>query len=108
MLEENTRNLISETVNEHLQGYKVTACNIDAYETSDGEAAISVGVCYDVGQEVIDPELTRSLLTKLNEVLLEIGDERFPYIRHYLTDEHQVVGNWNTCGTSGNSEEVSL
>jgi len=108
-LNQETRNLIENTVNHHLNGYEVFACNIEAYETSQGEEAISVGVCYTAGQNVlVDPEALTSLLTELNLKLLGIGETRFPYIRHYLGEGHNVSGNWNVCGADSDSQEAHL
>ena len=108
-LRENTIQLISDTVNQHLQNYNVAPCNIAVFETSEGEEAIRVGVCYYVGEEVvIDPKVTMELLTDLNRKLLEVGEERFPYIRHYLGDDQKVRGDWNVCGANRDRQEANL
>jgi hypothetical protein len=56
-----------------------------------GEPSLWIEVRYGLDGEPIDPRATAGLVTKLHDRLWELGEERFPYIRHIVPDDKKVV-----------------
>jgi hypothetical protein len=90
-ISDGTRRLIEVTVREHLVGYDVDPCEIAAV-FDEGDAGLSVGICYRSAGPPIHPRLTVSLLRDLREKLVAAGDERMPFVEHYYDKEQRFEG----------------
>lgn len=100
VISDETRSLIENVVREHLDGFNVQPCEIESYENHDGEAAISVGICYLDAAKPISPTTTIKLIADLRGRLVDAGEHRFPYVRHYFHEEQEIVGVAHACGAT--------
>jgi hypothetical protein len=84
---------IKSAVRNKLAGMPVEECGITSDEDSTGDNAIFVDICYlrPTGSP-IDPQIETELLAEVRDRLLNLGERRFPYIRHHLADGQTVKG----------------
>ncbi len=99
-ISDETKALIEDVVRDHLNGFNVSPCEIVSFENHDGEASISVGICYLDAAKAISPTITIKLVTELRAKLVDAGDQRFPYVRHYFQEEQEIVGVEHACGAA--------
>lgn len=81
---------IERTVREAMGRFGLTSVVAQPDEDHDGDAVIYVEANYDGSGDPIDPEVVARLAIELPKRLWELGEKRFPHIRHYF-DEHQQV-----------------
>jgi hypothetical protein len=89
-ISEATEREIQNIVAAMLKDYSVTVCGIEPGEDSGGNDAIFVNLCYALSEREIDPGLTAKLRATVRERLLELDEERFPYILHYFDEKQKV------------------
>jgi hypothetical protein len=61
-------------------------------EDHDGDPVIFVHVDYVKKPPPVDVRVTSSLVTKLHDRLWDLGETRFPHIRHNFAPSQKVVG----------------
>jgi hypothetical protein len=83
---------INNIIDDLLRDYKLDTCGIAADEDSSGDDAIFVDLCYALNEREIDPAITTLVRTAIRESLLNLGEVRFPYIRHHLQNGQKVKG----------------
>jgi hypothetical protein len=58
----------------------------------DDDPVLYIDVAYEDGGDPIDPKRAMNLQTSLVQRLRELGEDRFPHIRHHFTERQSVVG----------------
>jgi len=97
---EATETAIKALVTERLDRFNVEPCNIESFTNSEGEPAISIGICYLDAATPISPTVTIALASALRETLVNLGEYRFPYVRHYFQDNQEILGVERACGAA--------
>lgn len=62
-------------------------------EDHDGDPVIFVEINYDPKGEDIDTQVLAGLAFKVRNRLWQLGEERFPHIRHNVSDDRRLVGD---------------
>jgi hypothetical protein len=89
MINPEVTRLIAEVIGEQMRPYGPRV-HARAGEDHDGDPVIFVDVEYDLSDTPVDLTVTSSLTTKLRDRLWDMGETRFPHIRHKF-DENQTV-----------------
>lgn len=63
-----------------------------AGEDHDGDPVLFVEVTYDAEGRPIEPKVVAGLTTKLRDRLWELGETRFPHVRHAFPEQRKVAG----------------
>ncbi len=88
------RTLIETVIRDHLNGHDIQPCNISIETDDEGSESISVGLCYNLSEKPIDPEMSVDLLAAVRDALIAAGNDRIPYIEHYF-DAKQPIGEFS-------------
>jgi hypothetical protein len=86
------RDTIDATVREFVSKFALRDIEIRAAEDHYGEPALFIDVRHDLSQTPIEPEVLTSLVISLQRKLLDIGEDRFPFVRHHFDDDQKVAG----------------
>lgn len=70
----------------------VRSVEVFAGEDYDGDPALFVEISHDFTRNPIDPRALSSLVERLRRALVEVGESRFPLIRHHFAENQKVVG----------------
>ena len=57
----------------------------------DGEPVLFIDAHYSLTDRPIDPSATFGLLQELRQAPADIGESRFPHLRHHFDDRQQVA-----------------
>lgn len=57
----------------------------------DGDPVLFIDAHYRLTERPIDPSATYGLLQELRQALAEIGESRFPHLRHHFDDLQKVA-----------------
>lgn len=71
-------------------GYR--ALRIEEGENHADEPVLFIHVEYGADGDPIDPNVTADLLFQVHCRLTELGEERFPHIRHHFKEAPKVLG----------------
>jgi hypothetical protein len=86
------KKLIESEVERVMSPYGLNGVVVDAGEDHDGDPVIFIDATYDISARAIDPGALNELLSRLRNKLWQIGETRFPHIRHRFPDGQMVVG----------------
>jgi len=81
--------LIEKTIREAMAPYGCRSIDVRAGEDHAGNPAIFVEATYDLRDEAPDLGVTSRILTPLVDKMWDVGERRFPYVRHVF-HEHQT------------------
>lgn len=66
---------------------------VRADEDHDGDPILAVEVFYSSDDVPIDTKVVAGLVAKVQDRLLQMGEERFAHIHHHFSDRRKVVGD---------------
>ena len=92
VLKESVINVISEVVRREMDPFGLRDVHASAGHDHDGDPVIYVDVDYEAPGPAVDLKVTSRLVTKLRDHLWDIGETRFPHIRHHFSAIQQVIG----------------
>jgi hypothetical protein len=59
----------------------------------DGDPAILIDIDYRNTGQPVEPKVIARLVSKVRDRLWEVGETRFPHIRHHFAQDQKVVGD---------------
>lgn len=83
---------IEDIVRAEVEAFGMTSVHVSAGSDHDGDPALFVDVVYEDGGKPIDTAVLTRLVSKVHSRTWEMGEERFPYIRHHFDERQKVVG----------------
>ena len=86
------KKLVQNEVERAMRPFGLKRVVVDAGEDHDGDPVIFIEATYDMSARAIDPDELSKLLSRLRDKLWQIGETRFPHIRHRFPDGQMVVG----------------
>jgi hypothetical protein len=89
-LEQATRTKIEAIIDGMLQQYDLETCGIEVARDSSGDEAIFIDICYRLNAIEFDASAINAVRSAVRSMLIENGEERFPYIRHHLPSGQKV------------------
>jgi hypothetical protein len=87
-----TKKLIKSEVERTMKPFGLTHVEIESGEDHDGDPIIQVEATYKLSARAIDPTELSRLLSRLRDKLWQVGETRFPHIRHRFPDGQTVIG----------------
>jgi hypothetical protein len=82
--------LIEQTVRESMEKYALKTVTVRAGEDHDGDPVIRIEATYDLSETPIDSADTAGLTMLLCDKLGDLGETRFPHVRHKFHDRQEV------------------
>lgn len=83
---------IKAIVGEQMGPFGLRDVTVAPGEDHDGDPILEVAVEYDPRGRPIDTRIVAGLVTKLRDRLWEMGEPRFPHLRHHFDERQKVVG----------------
>jgi len=83
---------IEETIAPAMRRMGYQGLRIEEGENHAGEPVLRVHVDYAPEGDPIDSKVTADLVYRLRVRLLDLGEERFPHIRHHFDERQKVLG----------------
>jgi hypothetical protein len=83
---------VTEIVGREMGPFGLRAVTVRAAEDHDGDAILLVEADYRSGGKPIEPKVVAGLTTKLRRRLWDMGETRFPHIRHHFSGRQKVAG----------------
>jgi hypothetical protein len=91
-VESEVRHVAEMMVKSMMGSFGASDVNIRVGRDHDDDPVLYIDVAYEDGGEPIDPKKAMNLQTGLVQRLRELGEYRFPHIRHHFTERQSVVG----------------
>ena len=66
--------------------------DVRAGEDHSGDPALFIDAYYGLSDTPLDARLISHTLTELRDLLLKMGEKRFPYVRHHFDERQAVAG----------------
>jgi hypothetical protein len=82
--------LIEQIVRESMEKYALKSVSVRAGEDHDGDPVIYIEAAYDLSTTPIDPAVMADLTSILCDRLWELGESRFPHVRHKFHEQQEV------------------
>jgi hypothetical protein len=86
------KTLIKSEVEKAMRPFGLARVEIEAGEDHDGDPVIFIEATYKLSARAIDSTELNKLLSRLRDKMWEMGETRFPHIRHRFPDGQMVVG----------------
>jgi hypothetical protein len=83
---------MTEIVEREMGPFGLRAVTVRAAEDHDGDPILLVETVYRSGGKPIEPKVVAGLPTKLRQRLWEMGETRFPHVRHHFSARQKVAG----------------
>jgi hypothetical protein len=83
---------IKKIVEQEMGPFGLRAVTVRAAEDHDGDPILLVEADYCSGGEPIEPKVVAGLATKLRQRLWDMGETRFPHVRHHFSADQKVAG----------------
>lgn len=83
---------VTDVVRKEMKPFGFQDVTVTPGEDHDGEPVLIVDVRYGAEGEPIDPAVMAKLVTKLRDRLWDMGETRFPHLRHHFSDKQKVAG----------------
>ncbi len=95
----------SETIDEKVTGaveavlkarmgrFGFKRASVRAGEDHGGDPALFIDAEYDYSKKPVDVRATYGLVTEIRDALEEVGEFRFPYLRHRFDDRQTTTGH---------------
>jgi hypothetical protein len=91
-LEPNVKQAIERMLRERLAPFGLVRTDIRVGRDQDGDPVLFVDVYYNRLDHAVEAKATFGLASALRNAVAELGETRFPYIRHHF-DEHQKIAS---------------
>lgn len=85
-----TKKAVQKLLKDKFAQYRFERVDVRAGEDHSGDPALFIDAYYGLSDTPLDARLISYTLTELRDLLLKMGEKRFPYVRHHF-DERQVV-----------------
>lgn len=82
---------IETIVRQEMEPFGLKSVKVTAAEDHDGDPTLAIDAEYRSAGRAIDPRVVAGLVTKLRNRLWDLGEMRFPYIRHHFSSRQKVV-----------------
>ena len=82
---------VRRVLSERMGRFGFREAEVRAGEDHDGAPVLFIDARYDLSATPIDTNATSEVLRALREALEEIGERRFPHVRHHFDDRQQVM-----------------
>jgi hypothetical protein len=89
LVEERVQTTITDVLARRMGAFGFRGANVHAGLDHDGEPVLFIEAEYDLVEEPIDPGVTVGLIGDLRNALDQIGESRFPHVRHMFSDEQR-------------------
>jgi hypothetical protein len=83
---------VTEIVEREMGPFGLRAVRVTAAEDHDGDPILLVEADYRSGGKPIEPKVVAGLATKLRQRLWDMGETRFPHVRHHFSADQKVAG----------------
>ena len=83
---------IDDLLRERLGPYGFRSARVMPGVDHDGDPVLFIDAEYDLSDVPVNSRETLDTLVDLRRKLSELGEERFPHIRHHFADKQKVVG----------------
>ena len=80
---------ILATIESLLDGYALDSCSIKVEPDDFGGEGIFIHLDYNKSVQTFDSELGMELLSRLIVQLVDMGEHRFPFIRHHFQPDQK-------------------
>ena len=91
-LDPRVERIIRDTVLEVMGKYGAREVHVRPALDHDGDPVLSVDVDYELSPLPVDPKETLGLIGLVRDRLYEIGETRFPHIRHHYKEGQRILG----------------
>lgn len=85
-------NAIHEIVEAEIGRYSLERINIEVANDHDGEQALWIATHHRPSNEPVQMAALARVASRIRQRLLELGEERFPYVRYQFADDQRVAG----------------
>ncbi|BBK41666.1 hypothetical protein STVA_16860 [Allostella vacuolata] len=83
---------IDHLLREEMGEFGLKAVSVSAAEDHDGDPVLMVEAEYGPDGAPVEPRKVARLATKLRELLWNLGERRFPHIRHHFASDQRIAG----------------
>ena len=83
---------IGQLLRDRLSPYGLADLAIRPGEDHGGDRVLFIDAWYELSGEPVDPAVTLRTRIELRRRLLEVGEDRFPHLRHHFAESQKVVG----------------
>ncbi len=84
---------VQATVRGEMEPFNLRSVRVTAAEDHDGDPILFIDADYESGGRPIEPEVVAGLVTKLRNRLWDLGETRFPHIRHHFPEPPSLAGH---------------
>ena len=77
-------------IDDMLGQYDIEQCRFEVRDDATGDEAIFIDLTYRLNAKEFDGSVINQLRSAVRSVLIDSGDDRFPYIRHRLPEGQKV------------------
>jgi hypothetical protein len=84
-------NAIHEIVEGEIGRYALERINIEVANDHDGEPSIWIATHHRPSTEPVQMAALARVISRIRERLLELGEERFPYVRYQFADDQRIA-----------------
>lgn len=82
---------VNSVFRQDMRKFGLKSVNVRPGVDHDGDAVLLIDAWYKAVDVPIDTRVTTGLVTKLRDRLWQLGEQRFPHIRHYFPEDQKVV-----------------
>ena len=80
------RDRIKSVIDGALSDYDIETCDIEVAEDWSGDESIFVNITYRLNSLEVDPAQMTEVQSTIWSMLIENGENRFPYFRHHFAE----------------------
>ena len=87
-----TKKAVQKLLKDKFAQYRFERVDVRAGEDHSGDPALFIDAYYGLSDTPLDARLISHTLTELRDLLLKMGEKRFPYVRHHFDERQAVAG----------------
>ena len=92
IVEDNVIAAVEEIVRREMEPFDFRSVDVTAANDHDGDPILLIDAQYGSGGRPIEPKVVAGLVTKLRDRLWNLGETRFPHIRHHFSERQRLAG----------------
>ncbi|MEX2647575.1 MAG: hypothetical protein WD673_01020 [Alphaproteobacteria bacterium] len=92
IVSEDVRGAIRAILEGDMEPFGLCDVRVTPGEDHDGDPVLLIDADYRASGRPIDPKVLAGLVTKLRDRLWNMGETRFPHIRHHIPEQRSVAG----------------
>jgi hypothetical protein len=85
-----TEHAIQDLLKRRLSRFGFDRAEIDVRKDHSGDPALFIDAYYEPRGEPVETDEILRLLTEIRDLLVQMGEQRFPYLRHHLRENQQL------------------